>query len=215
MTFCIITRTHKTDTIQIIKDDIKRVFKKAGKDNYVHCIICDLTGGVSADEFEKFADDKTQLYYVDEQSKVKGDKYCAYCIDVLARHLMKEHSDYWVYILDHDNLLKDNFPDLEQYCDEATPILMFNIKTPKISQDFDGVIKAPLTYKHALFHVNSANYLVHISVFDKCGHGNKIKSGWHDRIFIQKALYCKTPIKYLSGFFGYHNAISQHLKEIK
>lgn len=215
MTFCIITRTHKTDTIQIIKDDIKRVFQKAGKDNYVHCIICDLTGGVSEQQFEKFADEKTQIYYVDEKGKDPNDKYCAYCIDVLARNLIKQHQDYWIYILDHDNLLKDNFPELEQYCDEATPILMFNIETPRVSKDFDGTIKAPLEYTKAIFHVNSANFLTHISVFNVCGHGNRVNSGWHDGFFIQKALYNKIPIKYLDGYYGYHNAISQHLKEIK
>ena len=139
MTFCIITRTHKTDTIQIIKDDIKTVFEKAGKDNYVHWIICDTTGGVTKEEFTKFADEKTKLCFVDEKTKVPNDTFCAYNIDVLARYLMK-NEDYWVYILDHDNLLKDNFPDLEQYCNEATPILMFNIDTPRVSQDFDGTI---------------------------------------------------------------------------
>ena len=215
MTFCIITRTHKTDTIQIIKDDIKRVFQKAGKDNYVHCIICDLTGGVSEEQFEKFADEKTELYYVDKESKVPKDTFCAYSIDVLARNLEKQHKDYWIYILDHDNLLKDNFPDLQQYCDEKTPILMFDIETPRVSQDFDGKIYKPFKYKEAIFHVNSANYLTHISVFEKCGHGNNVYSGWHDGFFIQKALYNKIPIKYLSGYYGYHNAIKQHLKEIK
>lgn len=207
MTFCIITRTHKTDTIQILKDNIKQVFGE--KKNYVHYIICDTTGGVSKEQFKKFADEKTALWFVTEETK--KDKYCAYNIDELVRTL-KWNDDYWIYILDHDNLLRKNFPELEQYCDKSTPVIVFNIQTEPIWKGFDGVVKAPLEYKKALFHINSANYLVHQSVFDKCGHGNQIKSDWHDGIFMQKVLYYKFPIKYLDQYYGLNNAITQKRK---
>lgn len=206
MTFCIITRTYKTDTIQILKDNIKKVFGQ--KKNYVHYIICDLTGGVSKEEFKKFEDEKTALWFVDETTK--RDKFCAYNIDDLVRSL-RWNDDYWIYILDHDNLLKSNFPSLENFCKKEYPVIVFNIQTPPIWKEFDGTVKAPLEYTKALFHINSANYLVHISVFDKCGHGNNIKSDWHDGIFIEKVLYYKMPIKYLNGYYGYNNAITFNL----
>lgn len=206
MTFAIITRTYKTDTIQILKDNIKKVFGQ--KKNYVHYIICDLTGGVKVEQFEQFADEHTKLFLVDKNTKI--DKYCAYNIDALVRTL-REHEDYWIYILDHDNLLKSNFPSLENFCKKEYPVIVFNIQSPPIWKGFDGTVKAPLEYKKALFHINSANYLVHISVFDKCGHGNKVKSDWHDGIFMQKVLYYKMPIKYLNGYYGYNNALKFNL----
>ena len=208
MTFVIITRTHKTDTIQILKDNIKKVFGQ--KKNYIHYLICDLTGGVSKEEFEQFADEKTALWFVDETTK--RDKYCAYNIDDLVRSL-RGFNDYWIYILDHDNLLKSNFPTLENFCKEEYPVVVFNIQTEPIWKGFDGTVEAPLEYKKALFHINSANYIVHISVFDKCGHGNRIKSDWHDGIFMQKVLYYKIPVKYLNGYYRFHNALKQGLGE--
>ena len=53
------------------------------------------------------ADEKTALWFVDE--KTKKDKYCTYNIDDLIETL-RWNDDYWVYILDHDNLLRYNFP---------------------------------------------------------------------------------------------------------
>lgn len=208
MTFVIITRTHKTDTIQILKDNIKKVFGQ--KKNYIHYIIADLTGGVSKEQFKQFADEKTALWFVDETTK--RDKYCAYNIDDLVRTL-RWNDDYWIYILDHDNLLRSNFPQLEQYCNVETPVIVFNIQTEPIWKGFDGIVKKPLEYKHALFYINSANYLVHISVFDLCGHGNNISSAVHDGVFMEKVLYYKIPIKYLNQFYGYNNALKQGLGE--
>lgn len=204
MTFVIITRTYKTDTIQILKDNIKKVFGQ--KKNYIHYIICDLTGGVSKEEFEKFADEKTALYFVTEETK--KDKYCTYNIDYLIETL-KWNDDYWVYILDHDNLLRYNFPQLEQYCNKQTPVLVFNIQTEPIWKGFDGVVKQPLERGKALYYINSANYLAHISVFYRCKHGSIAHSQLHDGLWMEQVLFHNIPIKYINEFYAYHNAITQ------
>lgn len=210
MTFCIITRTHKTNTIQILKDDIKNVFGQ--KKNYIHYIICDTTAGVSKEEFEKFADERTKLWFVDETTK--KDRFCTCNIDELIATL-KGHDDYWVYILDHDNLLRDNFPQLEQYCNKETPVLVFNIETKPIWAGFDGTVKAPFVSGRIVCYVNSANYLAHISVFEKCKHGSIEHSQLHDGLWMQQVVDNKILIKYINQYFGYHNAISQGRKDIK
>ena len=208
MTFVIITRTNKTDTIPILKSNIKKVFGQ--KKNYIHYIICDLTGGVSKEDFRKYEDEKTALWFVDKTTK--RDKYCTHNIDDLIATL-KWSDDYWIYILDHDNLLRNNFTELEQYCNKQTPVLVFNIQTAPIWKEFDGIIKKPFVQGKALCYVNSANYLAHVSVFDKCKHGSTLHSQIHDGLWMEQVLYYKIPIKYLNQFYGYHNALKQGLGE--
>ena len=206
MTFCIITRTHKTDTIQILKDNIKKVFGQ--KQNYVHYIICDLTGGVTRDQFELYEDEHTKLYFV--SAMTKRDKYCTHNIDDLIESL-KGHEDYWIYILDHDNLLKNNFPALENFCNKDYPVVVFNIQTAPIWKGFDGTINKPFEQGKIVCYVNSANYIAHISVFEKCKHGNTKYSQLHDGIWMEQVVHYNYPIKYLSGYYGYHNAQKQGL----
>ena len=208
MTFVIITRTHRINTIPILKSNIKKVFGE--KKNYIHYIICDLTGGISKEQFKKYADEKTALWFVDETTK--RDKFCTHNIDDLIETL-KWNDDYWIYLLDHDNLLKSNFPSLENFCKKETPVVVFNIETAPIWAGFDGIIKKPFERGKALCYVNSANYLAHISVFDKCKHGNTLHSQLHDGLWMEQVLANNIPIKYLNGYYGYHNALQQNLGE--
>ena len=208
MTFIIITRTYKTDTIPILKSNIKKVFGQ--KQNYIHYIICDLTGGVSKVHFKKYRDEHTKLYFVTPE--LKRDKFCTHNIDDLIETL-KGNDDYWIYILDHDNLLKSNFPSLENFCKTDYPVVVFNIETAPIWAGFNGTIQKPFVKGKALCYVNSANYIAHISVFDKCKHGNTLHSQVHDGLWMEQVLANNIPIKYLNGYYRLHNALKQGLGE--
>ena len=136
---------------------------------------------LSKEEFKKFEDEKTKVFYVIE--KPECDKYCAYAVDAVIQQIPKDQ-DCWIYLLDDDNLIGENFAELGEECNIEKPVVVFNIKVPKISNGFDGTIKGPFQPKKVLYHIDAANYIVHRTVFDTCKFGNKIKSAWSDGIFM-------------------------------
>lgn len=74
-----------------------------------------------------------------------------------------------------------------------------------ISNGFDGTVQAPLTCGHALFHIDTANFIVQRKVFDQISHVNEVESKWHDGVFIEKALKLQIPFHYINKVFGQHN----------
>ena len=128
-----------------------------------------------------------------------------FALDYAARTI--EDKDVWIYVLDDDNVLSNNFKNIIYDLDCTCPINVFNIKMKMISNGFDGTIQAPLTYGHALFHIDSANFIVQRKVFDQISHVNNVFDGSkiHDGIFIEKALKLQIPFHYINKVFGQHN----------
>ena len=137
------------------------------------------------------------------KEKPEHDPYMNFAIDYAAKAIVEK--DIWIYILDDDNMLLPEFKDLAWDLDADYPITVFNIKMPALSNGFNGTVKIPLEYGKTLFHIDSANYIVQRKVFDVIRHANNIKSKWHDGIFMQKALKCQIPIKYINKVYGQHN----------
>ena len=200
--FVFLTRVTRINNVQSIKDMLARIFSKTSSVDYQHYLIADLTVANTEEDFKKFIDDKTTVFVV--KNKREDDKYCTEALDSVVQTI-PANEDCWIYLLDDDNKIEENFAELGEQCNVEKPITVFNIKMPPINNGFDGTVKGPLKYKEALFHIDSANYIVHRSVFEKCKHLNKIKSDWHDGIFIQQALFYNIPINYVDKCYGFHN----------
>lgn len=195
-----ITRVSRMNKIEQLNKQISEVLD-GSKFTWKQFLIFDLTkvGQVDWDMIKRL--DNVISFSVDE--KPENDSYLNFAIDSAARSI--EDKNTWIYILDDDNMLLPEFKDLAWDLDANYPITVFNIKMPAIGNGFDGTIKAPLEYGKALFHIDSANYIVQRKVFDQIEHKNQIQSKWHDGIFIQKALKIKIPIKYVNKVYGQHN----------
>lgn len=195
-----ITRVSRMNKIEQLNKHICEVLE-GSKFNWKQYLVFDLTK-VGEVDYQLVKRLKNVVVFTVAE-KPENDQYMAFAIDVAARSI--EDKDTWIYILDDDNKLLPQFKDLAWQLDTNYPFTVFNIKMPMINNGFDGTIHPPLVYKQALFHIDSANYIVQRKVFDLIGHQNEIKSNWHDGIFVQKALYLKMPIKYIDKVFGQHN----------
>ena len=202
MKFVFLTRVTRIQNVQAIKDHLKEVFESSEVD-YQHILIADLTVANTKEDFEKFIDEKTNVFVVDK--KREDDKYCNDALDAVIQTIPKDE-DCWIYILDDDNTISNDFAELAKEMNEE-PVIVFNIKMKPISNGFNGIIKAPLVYKKALFHIDIANYIVHRSVFEKCRFRNNIKSQWCDGVFVEKVLHQNIPIKYIDKFYSSHNGL--------
>lgn len=215
--FVFLTRVTRIENVQQIKDMLARIFNKtlisenlknimdtSGEITYQHILLPDLTVANKKEDFEKFKDEHTRLFFIEQ--KRKDDKYAAYNLDEAIQTIPADE-DCWIYILDDDNKINQNFASLARVTDLEGRIIVFNIKMPMISNGFDGTVTWPLESKKALFHIDSANYLVHRSVYEIIGQGNEVKSDWHDGIFIEKALCCHIPMIYVNEVLGYHNGL--------
>lgn len=202
--FVFLTRVTRIENVQKIKDHLYKVFSEVLSVDYQHILLPDLTVANKKEDFEQFVDEKTRLYFI--QQKEPNDKYAAFNLDKCIQTIPKDQ-DCWIYVLDDDNKLADNFAQLAQECNVEEPVVVFNIKMQKIKNGFDGTIKPPLQYKKTLFHIDIANYIVHRSVFEQARFGNNIKSQWCDGIFIQKVLYYQYLIHYVNKCYSYHNGL--------
>lgn len=195
-----ITRVSRMNKIEQLNKQICEVLD-GSRFNWKQYLVFDLTK-VGEVDYELVNKLKNVVVFTVAE-KPENDQYMAFAIDFAARSI--EDKDTWIYILDDDNSLLPQFKDLAWQLDTNYPITVFNIKMPMLNNGFDGTIKAPLEWGKALFHVDSANYIVQRKVFDQIGHQNEIKLQLHDGIFIQKALKLEIPIKYVDKVFGQHN----------
>lgn len=137
------------------------------------------------------------------KQKPEKDAYLNFAVDYAVKTI--EYKDTWIYILDDDNALLPEFKQIGHYLNSACPINVFNIKMKRISNGFDGTIQAPLTPSRALFHIDTANFIVQRKVFDQISYVNEVKSEWRDGMFIEKALKLQIPFHYINKVFGQHN----------
>lgn len=197
----ILTRCYKTTNLQAIKQNVKSVLGSHNVE-YIHLLVCDLTKGTAKEQFEAFEDEKTKLYFV--TSKRPGDTYCSFNIDQALDDLNVEG---YVYILDDDNLLKEDFYQVEQYfCDEIQAIV-FNIEIKRKVCSYNGVVNGPLKVGHVVGAIDVANYIVHTSVFKAVKYGNEVNSQQSDGRFFEKIIQNNYTIIYINKCFGYYNAL--------
>ena len=198
MDFLFITRCTVPDNLEIIKRNLQERFQSGG-DIYKHHIICDLTGGVDKAAFESCADDVTKLTYV-TQKKLQ-DKYCSEYLD---KAVAQYPDTYWVYVLDDDNILKNNFLDVKEFCNGNIQIVIFD------AQRSDGNTRLcrprGLSPKHCLNYIDFANMLIRNSTAKKLGFFAK-NSFACDGLFMKKALEQHIPYINTEKCFAYYNKL--------
>lgn len=197
----ILTRCYKTTNLQAIKQNLQNVLGKHNVD-YIHLLICDLTKGTKQEQFAKFEDDKTQLYFV--ANKRIGDTYCSFNIDQALDTLKVEG---YVYLLDDDNLLGENFYQVEKYFNEETPVVVINVMIKNRTCGFNGTVKYALRPGYVVGHIDAANFIVHTSVYKQIKFGNAINSQQSDGRFFEHIIQNKYNIVYTNECYGYYNAL--------
>lgn len=204
MKIVFLTRVSKLERLNYVVYHLRELLKDVQFD-WQHYLIFDLT---KVDENKIDWENLNKLEHIKSfavKQKPEKDAYLNFALDYAARTI--EQPETWVYILDDDNTLLPEFKQIKEYLNPACPINVFNIKMKRISNGFDGTVQAPLIYGHALFHIDSANFIVQRKVFDQIGHVNNVFDGSkiHDGIFIEKALKLQIPFHYINKVFGQHN----------
>lgn len=196
MKFLFITRCRNNNNIYIIKNNIRNIFENTGE-TYTHHIICDLTCGSKEEDFKKFYDKNTNISFVFDKGL---DKYCSRNID---DSVSKYDDDYWVHILDDDNLLKENFLSVKQYCNDCDMII-FDVDAP----EENSVIRKPrnLSVNRCVGKIDFCNYIVKNSVAKNIGfYCNKSFSC--DGEFVKKCIQNNIKIINTEKNFGYYNKL--------
>lgn len=199
MDFLFVTRCFQPDNLSTIKQNLKKVFAGT-QDHYQHHIICDLTHGCKSASFAPFQDAVTNLTYVFQKG---NDKYCSDILDIT----VKTYQDsYWVYVLDDDNILKDNFLQLKKYCEEAD-IIVFDAER---RDEFPWLCKPRnLSPANCIGQVDFSNMLIRNSVAKKIGFYAPEDSFACDGLFMKKALEQKVKILNTEQVFAYYNKLEK------
>ena len=113
MNFLFLTRCYQTKNIGKVKDSIRAVFKDTVH-SYRHLILADLTHGTPREDFEKFADDDTSVFYVEHKNN--NDSQATEGIDNALADLTPMDKNEYIYILDDDNMLHPDFLKISGYC---------------------------------------------------------------------------------------------------
>ena len=196
----IITRTFNSTNLPIIKENLKSVLLEHNVD-YVHYLAVDLTRGATKEQFLQFEDERTKCYFI--QKKKEKDTYCSWNIDQLISHVKEEG---YVYMLDDDNLLAENFYQLNKFDCKETPVLVFNVHFKRPINLYTGVIN-PIARGQAVGRIDVSNYLVDIQLYRKLKYGTDLNSQQSDGIFFNKLLQSGVAVKYLNQFYGNYNAL--------
>ena len=98
-----ITRCYKPTNIQIIKNNLKEVFSSSSEHTYQQYLVVDMTHGEKQEDFNAFKDNVTSVWFTYQ----KVDRYNYDGVDKVVSTINKENT--FIYVLDDDNLIKDNF----------------------------------------------------------------------------------------------------------
>ena len=196
----IITRTFNPNRIVTIKQNLKNVLQKHDV-QYVHYLVVDLTRGATKEQFLQFEDQRTKCFFI--QKKKEKDKYCSWNIDQLISQVKEQG---YIYMLDDDNLLAENFYQLNKFNSKEAPVLVFNVHFKKPTSTYRGVV-SPIAKGQAIGRIDISNYMVDIELYKKLKFGTDLNSQQSDGIFFNKLLQSGVEVKYLNEFYGNYNAL--------
>lgn len=200
MHFTIITRCYEPDHLQQIKENVASIFNKQTEHNYKHLILADLTHGEVEQHFKDFADNNTQINFVHQ--KDKEDKHICQGVDRMLENYNQELS--YVYMLDDDNLLRQNFLDVaKEFNPETDDVIIFKVQGHKNWAREDIITK-----RHsALGILDWSCILTRLDVMKDLKLYIPQSPRQADGRFINKVLKSNYHIKYLEQVFGIYNVL--------
>lgn len=181
MNIIFITRCYKPDNILIIKNNLSYVFRNQTKHTYLHYLLVDLSYNQPQQNFKIFEDEHTKIHFTYQ----KKDYYNNFGIDEVINSIPDDQNTF-VYILDDDNLLRDEFIKVfDNYNEEDVLITDW--------------WNSPLVVGHVVGHVDAKHYIVKLKVRKETPtiiEGEKSYSA--DGVFLERILKKNYSVKYLN-----------------
>lgn len=155
--FLILTRCYKPDNLEAVKKSIQEVFVDS-QHGYRHLILADLTHGTDREAFERFADDKTGIFYV--ESKNDNDSQITEGMDNALATVKPVSENEYVYVLDDDNILHPAFLHVAEYC-KGEDAVVFKIEGRPDLGNKDILSMYPVG------HIDWANYVTKLTTMQR------------------------------------------------
>ena len=207
MHFTIITRCFEPNTLQQIKENVANVFSKQTEHDYTNLILVDLTHGEVEQHFKNFADEKTKVYFV--YQKDKEDRHICEGVD---RMLENYNEQGYVYMLDDDNLLRENFLDVVKEIDPTTDdVVLFRVQDHPCWAVEEKIKRR----KDAFCIVDWSCILTKLNVMKDLKVFVPKTPRQADGRFINKVLRSDYNIKYLTNIYGVYNILRPSRKARK
>lgn len=147
----IITRCYKTTNIQKIKDNIRGVFASKKEHSYVHYLLVDMSYNQPQQSFKCFEDEHTKVVFIYD----KKDYYNTWGIDQIVQSIPADQNG-WVYILDDDNIINNNFTSIfDSY--QGEDILLVDSNAYKYT--------SPPIIGKVIGYIDISNYVIKLDVF--------------------------------------------------
>ena len=200
MNFVFLTRCFKTTNLEAIKSRLQEVFAGTTRHTYRHFIVVDMTRAENPAPFADYCDPHTSIVYSNE--KPPADTYNTKAMDeVLATFNPPNPWDYWVYILDDDNTINENFRILLEREPKYCQAVMFKAAD---HPDWGNYIN---TWENAVGKVDWANFVTRLDIMQRV----KIFDGTHsqtaDGEFINKLTNMNATILYMGEEIATYNAL--------
>ena len=116
--FIFLTRCYRQTNLAVIKRNLQEVFADSFH-VYIHIILVDLTHGERRDKFNVFEDERTIVRFVDY--KQPNDTQLTRGMDAVLKEVGSDQD--YVYILDDDNLIKKEFLEVGEYCNDEDAVV--------------------------------------------------------------------------------------------
>ena len=205
MHFTFITRCMEPTNLQQIKNKIAEVFSKQTEHSYTHLILVDLTHGEVEQHFKDFADDITQVHFVHQKNK--EDRHICEGVDKMLENYSPNFISY-VYMLDDDNLIKDNFLDIvPEINPETDDIIIFRVQHHPYWGNEDIIMKR----QSALGVLDWSCVLTKLTVMKQEKVFNPPRPRQADGRFVTKLLLKKKyNFKFSEQVIGCYNILRKH-----
>lgn len=202
MNIIFVTRCYKPKNIQAIKDNLKEVFSKQTEHSYVQYLLVDMSYNQPEQNFKCFEDEHTKVVFTYN----KKDYYNQFGMDQLVRSIPDDQNS-WVYFLDDDNLINNNF---------------LNIFNNYQGEDFIIVnsscmmIQVPLTVGRIISRVDLSNYIVKLALKKENDFYEEGKSSYAaDGRFLENIIKKRYKHKYIKDVVVHYSALQRPLNVLR
>ena len=202
MNIIFITRCYKPTNIQKIKDNLRQVFQKQTEHSYIQYLLVDMSYNQPEESFKCFEDEHTKVVFTYN----KKDYYNQFGIDELVRSIPADQNS-WVYILDDDNLITENFPTVFNSTQDAEVLIVKRVGWP---------LQTPLVVGRIIGKVDLCNYIVKLKVKQANNFYEQGKSSYEaDGRFLQNLVIKQYKLKYYADPVVKYSALKRPLNVLR